>query len=97
MAIAREAKPVSSLHEVREAGLDRERGREARTAGRTAAAHLASAGGASRRHLGFRLLEVALRVAAGEAERDPVAERLAPLLAEPVGGLAHGFSVLAVG
>jgi hypothetical protein len=31
---------------------------------------------------------------AREAEGDPVAERLAPFLAEPVGGLAHAPTVL---
>src|SRR5437762_1741221 len=35
------------------------------------------------------LVEVALGEAAAEANGDPVAERLAPLLAQPVGGLAH--------
>ena len=59
--------------------------------------HLAAAGGALGRELSFVLLEVALRVPAGEAEGDPIAEGLPALLTEPVGRLAHGVLAYAVG
>ena len=51
--------------------------------------HLAAARRALRRHLGLELLEPAPGRAAAQADRRPVAEHLAPLLAQPVGGLAH--------
>ena len=42
-----------------------------------------------RGQLALGLVEVALREAARDAERDPVAEGLASLLPQPVGGFAH--------
>jgi TPP-dependent pyruvate/acetoin dehydrogenase alpha subunit len=53
----------------------------------------APARGTTGTEVGLVLLEVPLRVAAAEAEDDPVAERLATLLPEPVGGLSHVSSV----
>ena len=50
---------------------------------------LAAAGRARSRHLGLELLEPALGTAAGETERGPVPEHLPPLLAQPIGSLAH--------
>ena len=50
---------------------------------------LAAAGRARRGQLGLELLEPALGRAAGQAEGRPVTEHLAPLLAQPVGRLAH--------
>ena len=67
---------------------DRDR-RERRAARRAAPAHLAAALRARLRHLGLELLEPAAGGAAADAEGDPVAEHLAPFLAQPVGGLAH--------
>ena len=52
-------------------------------------AHLAAALRALGRQLGLALLEVALHEPAAQAERDPVAERLAPLLLQPVPRAAH--------
>ena len=69
--------------------LDGEDRAEARVAVRAARAHLARALRALRRQLALGLVEVALREAARQAESHPVAERLAPLLAKPVRGLAH--------
>ena len=62
---------------------------EARIAGRAPRAHLAAALRARRGELTFGVVEVARREAARDAEGHPVAERLAALLAEPVGRLAH--------
>src|SRR4051812_26111008 len=67
--------------------LDRERRAEARLARGAARAHLAAALRALRRQLVLPFLEVALREAAVQADGDPVAQRLAALFAEPVGGL----------
>src|ERR671923_620995 len=72
--------------------LDGEDGGKARAAFGTARSHLAAASRARRRELGLVLGEVPLRVAAGEAEGDPVAERLATLLAQPIRRPAHAFS-----
>jgi hypothetical protein len=69
--------------------LDRKDRREARAAGRAAGAQLASAGGAGGGQLLGPLLEVALGEAAGRAHGHPVAEHLAPLLAQPISCLAH--------
>ena len=52
-----------------------------------------TARGAPIRQLGLELLEPPLRGAAVEADGDPVAEHLAPLLSEPVRGLAHAVTV----
>ncbi len=60
--------------------LDGEDGSEESAAGRTAIPHLSAARRADARQLGLVLLEVALRMTAAEAERDPVAQRLSPLL-----------------
>ncbi len=68
---------------------DREGGRDRRVAGRAADAQLAAASRAGGGELGLVLGEVALDVAAAEAERGPVAEGPAALLSEPVGGAAH--------
>src|SRR3954451_24271683 len=73
--------------------VDREHRREARIAGRTARPQLAPALRALRGQLPLPLLEVALREPAAEADGDPVAPRLAPLLPEPVRGLAHAGEV----
>ena len=62
---------------------------------RAAGPHLALALWAARRQLRFELLEVALDVPAVEAERDPVAERPATLLPQPVGGAAHALTLAA--
>jgi hypothetical protein len=51
--------------------------------------HLAAARRAGWRQLRLALLEVPQGVAAGEADGDPIAESLPPLLPEPVGGFAH--------
>ena len=59
--------------------LDGEGGAEARTAVRAVRAELAAALRAGRRQLVHELLEVALHEPAGEAKRDPVAQRLAAL------------------
>src|SRR5262249_55022179 len=45
-------------------------------------------------HLALELLEPPARGAAAEADGDPVAEHLAAFLATPVGGLAHGRTVM---
>src|SRR5580765_2131589 len=74
-------------------GCDR---REGRVAGRTAPKHLAAALDAALGNLGLEVLEPAQRGAAPEAERDPVAEYLPPLLAEPFGRLAHVRRLTAV-
>src|SRR5262245_2737790 len=66
-----------------------ERGREARPAFGTAGADLAAALRALARKLWLPLLEVALCEPAGEAERDPVAQRPAPFLPQPVRGPPH--------
>src|SRR5262249_48601767 len=67
--------------------LHRERRAEASTAGWAARSHLAAALRTRRRQLVLELLKVALHEATPEAERDPVAERLAPLLSQPIRGL----------
>jgi len=41
----------------------------------------------------LRLVEIPLRVTAGEAHRGPVAQDLPALLAQPVGGLPHSPTV----
>ena len=64
-------------------------GAEARPATRALRTELASALRAVRKQLVDELLEVALHEPAGEAEGDPVAQRPAPLLTEPVSRLAH--------
>src|SRR6266540_6601342 len=69
--------------------LDRERRRERRVARGAAVQQLASAGRALRGELGLELDEPPPRGAAAEAERGPVPERVAPLLAQPIGGLPH--------
>ena len=69
--------------------LDGEGRRERRVARRAAVEQLAAARRAVVGHLGLELLEPAPGGAAGEADRRPVAEHLAALLAQPVGGLAH--------
>ncbi len=61
--------------------LDGEGRAEAGVALRAAGAHLSAAVRAVRRQIAFRLVEVALGESARPAEGDPVAERLAPLLA----------------
>src|SRR5207247_3373171 len=66
-----------------------ERRAERGGAGRAAAEHFPPALRTLVRHLGFELVEPAQRGAAAETERDPVAEHLATLLAQPVGRLAH--------
>src|SRR6185436_8635475 len=71
--------------------LHRERRRERRAAGLAARAHLAAALRARGGKLGLPFVEVPLREAAAETDRDPVAEHLAALLAEPVRRLAHGL------
>jgi hypothetical protein len=68
-----------------------ERRAEARAAARAAGAHLAPALRASGRQLGLELLEVTLHEAATQAERDPVAQCLAPLLTKPVGCASHAL------
>ena len=50
---------------------------------------LAAAGRAGGGKLVLEGLEPALRAAAVDAERGPVAEHLAAFLAQPVGGLTH--------
>ena len=65
--------PAASL------ALDREGGAEARPAARALRTELAAALGAVRRQLVDEVLEVALHEPAGEAKRDPVAQRLAAL------------------
>jgi hypothetical protein len=67
---------------------------EADVAGRAAGANLTAALRARGRELALPVLEVALREPAAEADGDPVAEHLAALLPQPVGGLAHGDSVV---
>ena len=71
---------------------DRKRGRDPGAAAGAADAEPAAAGGTRGGELGLVLGEVALHVTA-EAERRPVAERPAPLLPEPVGGLAHACTL----
>src|SRR5206468_2832218 len=67
--------------------------RERGTAGLAAPQQLAAALRALLRHLGLELLEPAPRRAAPKAHRDPVAEHLPALLAQPVGRLAHAVSL----
>src|SRR6266516_6613004 len=55
---------------------------------RAAAEHLAAALRALVRHLGLELVEPPPRGAATETERNPGAQHLSALLAQPVGGLA---------
>ena len=69
---------------------DRREGGAARLA---AADQLAAALRALVGNLGFELLEPAARRAAAQADGNPVAEHLSPLLAQPVGGLAHVLTV----
>ena len=56
---------------------------------------LAAAFGARLRQLRFELLEPAAGGPATQADRNPVAEHLPALLAQPVRGLAHGPTVAA--
>ena len=69
--------------------LDGERGAERRSARGAATQHLATALRTRLRHLGLELLEPPAGGAAAEAHGGPVAEDVAALLAQPVGGLAH--------
>jgi hypothetical protein len=69
--------------------LDGERRAEASVARRAARPDLPTAGRAGRSQLGLPLLEVPLRISAADADCDPVAERLAPLLLQPVACGAH--------
>ena len=75
--------------------VDREGRRERRRAGGQrwiiSPPHAAALG----RHLALELLEPAARARRSEADRRPVAQHLAPLLAQPVGGLAHAPMVSA--
>ena len=64
--------------------LDEERRGEPRAARRTEVPDLTLAARACGRDLGLELDEVAEREAAVDAERDPVTERLATLLLDPV-------------
>jgi len=64
--------------------LHRERRGDRRAAGRTAVTQLSSAGRTCAGEIGLAVEEVALGVAAAEAEGHPVAERLPPLLLYPV-------------
>ena len=68
---------------------DGEQRRERCRARRAAAEHRAAAHRTRLIHLIFELLEPATSAATAEADRDPVAEHFAALLAEPVGGFAH--------
>ena len=61
-----------------------ERRRDRSAAGRTTVTQLSSTGWADAREIGLALEEVALGVAAAKAEGHPVAERLPPLLLNPV-------------
>ncbi len=70
--------------------LDGEGGAEAGVALRAAGAHLSAAVRALSGQIALGLVEVALGEPARPAEGDPVAERLAPLLTQPVRSLAHG-------
>ena len=63
---------------------DGERGAEACPAGWTLGAQIAAALRARGRQLVHELLEVALHEPAAETNGDPVAERLAPFLLDPV-------------
>src|SRR5207247_8159171 len=69
--------------------LDRERGAEGRSTSGAAAQHLAAALRAPLGHVGLELLEPPPGRAAAEAHGRPVAEHVAALLPQPVGGLAH--------
>jgi hypothetical protein len=62
---------------------------EACVATGTAGAELTAALRTGPRQIRLPSLEVPLRVAAGEADRDPVPERLAALLLQPVSSVAH--------
>ena len=74
--------------------LDGERRRDGRGAARAAMPELASALRTGTRQVVFAVQEVAQRVTTGEAERDPVAERLAALLLDPVAfRLGHAGTV----
>ena len=77
--------------------LDGEGRPEGRVAGGAAAQNLAAALRARHRDVGFVLLEPAARGAAAEADGGPVAEHVAALLAQPVGGLAHARTVAPAG
>ena len=133
LAIAREAEPVGSLSEVREAGLDREdllgiyrnmlltrsveerghilyrqgkipgsfytgRGNEAAAVGVASAMGPEDVGTPLHRDMGvhitrgvepWRIFAQFMGRAAAQADGGPVAEHVAALLAQPVGGLAH--------
>ena len=84
---AGEARAPQASHSTAKAELKRA------AAARALRAELAAALRAVRRQLVHELLEVALHEPAAEAERDPVAQRLAPLLAQPVRRLAHRRTV----
>jgi hypothetical protein len=73
--------------------LDREGRREARSARGTARTDLAAALRARRRQVVLPRLEVALCEPAADADGDPVAERLAALLAQPVSGLSDAVTL----
>ena len=70
----------------------RERRRDRSRARRAAAAERTAALGAVGRQLVLELEEIALHVTADETESDPVAERLAPLLLDPI-PLCHTVTV----
>ena len=73
--------------------LHRERGSEAGTAARALRTKLAAALRTAGRKLPDELLEVPLHEAAAEAERHPVAERLAPFFLQPVPRSPHEATV----
>jgi hypothetical protein len=75
--------------------LDRERRGDRRRARRAPVPKQAAALRTGGRKLRLVVEEIAQRVPAGEAERDPVAERLAPLLLDPVPpGWCHAGTVV---
>ena len=71
----------------------RTRSRRSARCSRAAAQKRPAALRARVRQLGLELLEPPARRAAPDADGDPVAEHLPALLAQPVGGLAHGRTV----
>jgi len=75
--------------------LDRERRRDGCGTARTPMSKQPPALRTGGRKLGFVLEEVAQRVPTGETERDPVSERLSPLLLDPVApGACHAGTVV---